>query len=84
MPPPPALRLPNAKLWLTASPSRNDKLRNPVAITPLVALCLGGALVAGALGYVALCAFVRRSFRIFGRSITLPDTAPGKKPEAGA
>ncbi len=43
------------------------------AITPLVARCVGTALVAGALGYVALCAFVRRSFRIFGRNITLPD-----------
>lgn len=43
------------------------------AITPLVARCLGAVLVAGAVGYVALCAFVRRAFRIFGRSITLPD-----------
>ncbi|THD59687.1 lysylphosphatidylglycerol synthase domain-containing protein [Phenylobacterium sp.] len=43
------------------------------AITPLVARCLGAALVTGAVGYVALCAMVRRSFKVFGRSITLPD-----------
>ena len=43
------------------------------AITPLVARCAGAALVSGSLGYVALCALVRRSFRVFGRNITLPD-----------
>lgn len=43
------------------------------AITPLVARTLGAALVTGAVGYVALCALMRRPIRIFGRSITLPD-----------
>jgi uncharacterized membrane protein YbhN (UPF0104 family) len=43
------------------------------AITPPVARALGVALVAGAGGYVVLCIFLRRSFRIFGRAITLPD-----------
>jgi uncharacterized membrane protein YbhN (UPF0104 family) len=43
------------------------------AITPLVARWLGAVLVAGALGYVALCVLRRRPFSIFGRSITLPD-----------
>jgi uncharacterized membrane protein YbhN (UPF0104 family) len=43
------------------------------AITPLVARSAGAALVAGALGYVVLCAILRRPFKVFGRSITLPD-----------
>jgi uncharacterized membrane protein YbhN (UPF0104 family) len=43
------------------------------AITPLVARSLGVALVAGALGYVVLCALVRRPITVFKRSITLPD-----------
>jgi uncharacterized membrane protein YbhN (UPF0104 family) len=43
------------------------------AITPLVARSLGAALVTGALGYVVLCALMRRPFRIFRRQITLPD-----------
>jgi uncharacterized membrane protein YbhN (UPF0104 family) len=43
------------------------------AITPLVARSLGATLVTGALGYVVLCALVRRPFRVFGRQITLPD-----------
>ena len=42
------------------------------AIAPYVARGVGSALVAGALGYVALCATVRRRFSIFGRSVTLP------------
>ena len=42
------------------------------AITPLVARCLGGALVAGALGYVVLCALRRRPITAFGRSVALP------------
>jgi uncharacterized membrane protein YbhN (UPF0104 family) len=43
------------------------------AITPPVARGLGIALVSGALGYVALCAIVRRPLTAFGRSVTLPD-----------
>jgi uncharacterized membrane protein YbhN (UPF0104 family) len=43
------------------------------AITPPVARSLGTALVAGACGYVVLCALMRRPIRAFGRSITLPD-----------
>lgn len=43
------------------------------AITPPVARALGAALVAGSLGYVGLCAVLRRPLRVFGRSITLPD-----------
>jgi uncharacterized membrane protein YbhN (UPF0104 family) len=42
------------------------------AIAPYVARWAGVALLTAALGYVALCAIVRRSFRIFGRDITLP------------
>ena len=42
------------------------------AITPLVARSLGGLLMAGALGYVVLCARKRRAFNVFGRSVTLP------------
>ena len=42
------------------------------AITPLVARALGSALVAGSLGYVLLCAFMRRAIRLGKRSITLP------------
>jgi uncharacterized membrane protein YbhN (UPF0104 family) len=43
------------------------------AITPLVARALGAALVAASLGYVVLCALLRRPFQVFKRSITLPD-----------
>jgi len=42
------------------------------AITPLVARALGSALVAGSLGYVLLCALMRKPIRIGKRSITLP------------
>ncbi len=54
---------------LLASPAELDA----TAITPAVARWGGGALVAGALAYVALCALRRRPFTVFGRSITLPD-----------
>ncbi|HZZ33954.1 MAG TPA: lysylphosphatidylglycerol synthase domain-containing protein [Phenylobacterium sp.] len=43
------------------------------AITPTVGHWLGAALLAGSLGYVALCALRRRPFSAFGRSVTLPD-----------
>lgn len=43
------------------------------AITPTVGHWLGAALLAGAFGYVALCALRRRPLRAFGRSLTLPD-----------
>jgi len=43
------------------------------AFTPLVARSLGVALVAGAVGYVLLCAIRRRPFTAFGRSVRLPD-----------
>jgi uncharacterized membrane protein YbhN (UPF0104 family) len=43
------------------------------AITPLVARSLGATLVAGALGYVVLCALMRRPIRVLRRQITLPD-----------
>jgi uncharacterized membrane protein YbhN (UPF0104 family) len=43
------------------------------AIAPYVARWIGAALVAGALGYVALCAILRRPFKVLGRNITLPD-----------
>jgi uncharacterized membrane protein YbhN (UPF0104 family) len=43
------------------------------AFTPLVARSLGVALLAGALGYVLLCAVVRRPIGAFGRSVVLPD-----------
>ncbi|MDB5436603.1 MAG: hypothetical protein JWR47_2860 [Phenylobacterium sp.] len=43
------------------------------AITLPVARTLGAALVTGALGYIVLCALMRRPFTVFRRSITLPD-----------
>jgi uncharacterized membrane protein YbhN (UPF0104 family) len=43
------------------------------AFTPQVARGLGAALLAGAIGYVVLCAVRRRPFTGFGRSVTLPD-----------
>jgi uncharacterized membrane protein YbhN (UPF0104 family) len=43
------------------------------AITPFVARALGSALVAGSLGYVLLCALMRRPIRVGKRSLTLPD-----------
>jgi uncharacterized membrane protein YbhN (UPF0104 family) len=42
------------------------------AIAPAVARWLGAALVAGALGYVLLCALRRRPITVRGRSVTLP------------
>jgi uncharacterized membrane protein YbhN (UPF0104 family) len=42
------------------------------AFTPAVARGLGLALLAGALGYVLLCALLRRPLSAFGRSVTLP------------
>ena len=43
------------------------------AIPPAVAHSLGFALIGGALGYVVLCALVRRPFTVARRTITLPD-----------
>jgi uncharacterized membrane protein YbhN (UPF0104 family) len=54
---------------LLASPAE----LNATAISLPVARGLGVVLVAGALGYVALCAVRRRPFAAFGRSVTLPD-----------
>lgn len=42
------------------------------AIPPMVGHTLGAALVAGSLGYVALCGLRRKPIVAFGRSITLP------------
>ena len=54
---------------LLASPAELGATAIPLP----VARGLGAALVAGALGYVLLCAVMRRPFMVFGRSITLPD-----------
>lgn len=45
------------------------------AIPPTVARILGGALLAGAFGYVGLCALRRKPISIFGRGLALPSFA---------